>query len=106
MNIEPALKALAAALHGEGPAVELSAGPDGSPVLGFPDTTGIEDAAVVVRTSGSTGAPKATVLTVEALAADRVLVIGDGHIQEEIRLGRRADHSAAQLITRLAKVGL
>ena len=72
MNIEPALKALAAALHGEGPAVELSAGPDGSPVLGFPDTAGIEDAAVVVRTSGSTGTPKATVLTVDALAASSV----------------------------------
>src|SRR6478672_8828280 len=72
MNIEPALKALAAALHGEGPAVELSAGPDGSPVLGFPDTAGVEDAAVVVRTSGSTGTPKATVLTVDALAASSV----------------------------------
>ncbi len=72
VNIEPALKALAAALHGEGPAVELSAGPDGSPVLGFPDTAGIEDAAVVVRTSGSTGTPKATVLTVDALAASSV----------------------------------
>lgn len=72
MNIEPALKALAAAFHGEGPAVELSAGPDGSPVLGFPDTAGIEDAAVVVRTSGSTGTPKATVLTVDALAASSV----------------------------------
>jgi putative ABC transport system ATP-binding protein len=41
-----------------------------------------------------------------AAYADRVLVIGDGHIQEEIVLGRRADHSAAQLITRLAQVGL
>ena len=70
MNIEPALKALAAALHGEGPAVELSAGPDGAPVLVTPSQTpGIEDAAVVVRTSGSTGTPKATVLTVDALAA-------------------------------------
>ena len=41
-----------------------------------------------------------------AAYADRVLVIGDGHIQDEIVLGRRADHSAAQLIARLAKVGL
>ncbi|WP_160668932.1 AMP-binding protein [Pseudarthrobacter sp. ATCC 49987] len=69
MNIEPALTALAAVLRGEGPAVELSAGPDGSPVLAFPETPGIEDAAVVVRTSGSTGTPKATVLTLDALAA-------------------------------------
>jgi o-succinylbenzoate---CoA ligase len=69
VDIEPALAALAAALHGEGPAVELSAGPDGSPVVGLVETPGFEDAAVVVRTSGSTGTPKATVLTVDALAA-------------------------------------
>ncbi len=69
VNLEPALAALAAALRGEGPAVELSAGPDGSPVVGLVDTPGFEDAAVVVRTSGSTGTPKATVLTVDALAA-------------------------------------
>jgi putative ABC transport system ATP-binding protein len=41
-----------------------------------------------------------------AAYADRVLVIGDGQIQEEITLGRRADHSAAPLIARLAQVGL
>ena len=41
-----------------------------------------------------------------AAYADRVLVIGDGRIQEEIELGRRADHSAAVLIERLAQVGL
>jgi putative ABC transport system ATP-binding protein len=41
-----------------------------------------------------------------AAYADRVLVIGDGRIQEEIELGRRPDHSAASLIARLAKVGL
>jgi O-succinylbenzoic acid--CoA ligase len=69
VNIEPALAALAAALHGEGPAVELSAGPDGQPVVTAVDTPGVEDAAVVVRTSGSTGTPKATVLTLDALAA-------------------------------------
>ena len=41
-----------------------------------------------------------------AAYADRVLVIGDGRIEEEIDLGRRTDHSAAPLIARLAKVGL
>lgn len=68
-NIEPALKALAAALHGEGPAVELSVGPDGALVVGHRETPGCDDAVAVVRTSGSTGTPKATVLTVESLAA-------------------------------------
>jgi o-succinylbenzoate---CoA ligase len=69
MNIDPALKALAAALHGEGPAVELSAEPDGTPIVKTVQTPGFDDAVVVVRTSGSTGTPKTTVLTVEALAA-------------------------------------
>jgi putative ABC transport system ATP-binding protein len=41
-----------------------------------------------------------------AAYADRVLVIGDGRIEDAIDLGRRADHSAAPLIARLAKVGL
>jgi putative ABC transport system ATP-binding protein len=41
-----------------------------------------------------------------AAYADRVLVIGDGRIREEITLGRRADHSAAPLISRLAQLGL
>ncbi|PTT66923.1 AMP-binding protein, partial [Arthrobacter sp. HMWF013] len=69
LNIDPALTALAAALHGEGPAVELSIGPDGQLVVGHTETPGCDDAVAVVRTSGSTGAPKATILTVEALAA-------------------------------------
>jgi O-succinylbenzoic acid--CoA ligase len=69
VDIDPALKALAAALHGEGPAVELSVGPDGDLVVGHVETPGCDDAVVVVRTSGSTGTPKATILTVEALAA-------------------------------------
>ncbi|VXB99974.1 O-succinylbenzoic acid--CoA ligase [Arthrobacter sp. 9AX] len=68
-NIEPALKALAAALHGEGPAVELSVDGDGQLVVGHVETPGCDDAVAVVRTSGSTGTPKATILTVESLAA-------------------------------------
>ena len=41
-----------------------------------------------------------------AAYADRVLVIGDGRIQDEIVLGRRDDHAAAPLIARLAQLGL
>ena len=41
-----------------------------------------------------------------AAYADRVLVIGDGRITDEIALGRRVDHSAAPLISRLAQIGL
>jgi O-succinylbenzoic acid--CoA ligase len=68
-NIDPALKALAAALHGEGPAVELSLDGDGRLMVGHVETPGCDDAVAVVRTSGSTGIPKATILTVESLAA-------------------------------------
>ncbi|MFF1830570.1 AMP-binding protein [Paenarthrobacter sp. NPDC058040] len=71
MDIDPILKALAAALQGEGPAVEIVVDANGAPGA-LPVETGIEDAAVVVRTSGSTGTPKATVLTVDALAASSV----------------------------------
>ncbi len=41
-----------------------------------------------------------------AAYADRVMVIGDGVIQDEIMLGRRDDHTAAPLIDRLAPLGL
>ncbi len=41
-----------------------------------------------------------------AAYADRVLVIGDGRISDEIVLGRRVDHAAAPLIARLAQIGL
>jgi putative ABC transport system ATP-binding protein len=41
-----------------------------------------------------------------AAYADRVLVIGDGTIRDEIVLGRRADHAAGPLISRLAQLGL
>jgi len=41
-----------------------------------------------------------------AAYADRVLVIGDGRIRDEIHLGRREDHAAGPLIARLARLGL
>jgi putative ABC transport system ATP-binding protein len=41
-----------------------------------------------------------------AAYADRVLVIGDGRIQDQIVLGRRESHDAAPLIQRLAQIGL
>jgi len=41
-----------------------------------------------------------------AAYADRILVIGEGRISDEIVLGRRLDHSAAPLISRLAQIGL
>jgi putative ABC transport system ATP-binding protein len=41
-----------------------------------------------------------------AAYADRVLVISDGRIREEIALGRRAEHDTGPLVTRLAELGL
>ena len=41
-----------------------------------------------------------------AADADRVLVVQDGAILDEIALGRRRDHEARPLITRLAALGL
>ena len=41
-----------------------------------------------------------------AMGADRVLVISDGRIREEIVLGRRTDHDTAPLVSRLAELGL
>jgi putative ABC transport system ATP-binding protein len=41
-----------------------------------------------------------------AAYADRVLVVRDGTIRDEIPLGRRQDHEARPLITRLAALGL
>jgi putative ABC transport system ATP-binding protein len=41
-----------------------------------------------------------------AAYADRVLVISDGRIRDEIVLGRRADHDTAPLVGRLAELGL
>ncbi|WP_285728262.1 AMP-binding protein [Psychromicrobium xiongbiense] len=62
LTLDGQLKALAAALAGEGPAVFF--GPDGAHLIEAP-----EGVAVVVGTSGSTGAAKATMLSVDALAA-------------------------------------
>ncbi|MFD1212210.1 AMP-binding protein [Arthrobacter sp. GCM10027362] len=66
MDIDAACTALAAALAGKGPAVEIA--PNGIPApvrspLLAPGT------AALVRTSGSTGTPKATMLGRQALAA-------------------------------------
>jgi putative ABC transport system ATP-binding protein len=41
-----------------------------------------------------------------AAHADRVLVVGDGKIRDEIELGRRAKRDAGPLIARLAQLGL
>ncbi len=41
-----------------------------------------------------------------AAYADRVLVVRDGEVREEIQLGRRRDHDAKPLIRRLAELGL
>jgi putative ABC transport system ATP-binding protein len=41
-----------------------------------------------------------------AAFADRVCVLRDGRILDEIRLGRRPDHGATELIARLAQLGL
>jgi putative ABC transport system ATP-binding protein len=41
-----------------------------------------------------------------AAYADRVLVVRDGTIRDEIELGRRRDHEARPLIVRLAALGL
>jgi len=41
-----------------------------------------------------------------AAYADRVLVVRDGSIRDEIALGRRRDHEARPLIVRLAALGL
>ncbi len=41
-----------------------------------------------------------------AAYADRVFFVQDGRLRDEIGLGRRADHSAAPLIARLAQLGL
>ncbi|MGH2483650.1 MAG: ATP-binding cassette domain-containing protein, partial [Candidatus Limnocylindria bacterium] len=41
-----------------------------------------------------------------AAYADRVLVVRDGQILDQIDLGRRPDHDPGELLTRLARLGL
>jgi putative ABC transport system ATP-binding protein len=41
-----------------------------------------------------------------AAYADRVYVMHDGSLRDEIRLGRRQDHGAGHLIARLSDLGL
>jgi putative ABC transport system ATP-binding protein len=71
-------------------------------------TTGLEILQALWRTCVDRG-QTIVLVTHDAKAAafaDRVLVIGDGRIREEIVLGRREDHAAAPLIARLALLGL
>ena len=71
-------------------------------------TTGSELLDALWRSSDAFG--QTTVLVTHdskaAAYADRVLVIADGRITDEITLGRRSDHAAAPLIARLAQQGL
>ena len=73
MNPDSVLKALAAALNEEGPAVEILPGTTNNDNrLDFVDTEeleGLAEIAAVVRTSGSTGTPKRTALSIGALAS-------------------------------------
>jgi putative ABC transport system ATP-binding protein len=71
-------------------------------------TTGIDILDALWRTCVDRG-QTIVLVTHDAKAAayaDRVLVIGDGRIRDEIPLGRRADHAAGPLIARLARLGL
>jgi putative ABC transport system ATP-binding protein len=59
--------------------------------------------------SCSEGGQTVVLVTHDAKAAayaDRVYVLRDGSLLDEIRLGRREDHGAAPLIARLADLGL
>jgi putative ABC transport system ATP-binding protein len=86
------------------PAIVLADEPTGN--LDF--TTGGEILEALWRSCAELG-QTIVLVTHDAKAAayaDRVEVIQDGLIREEIVLGRRADHSAAPLIARLAQLGL
>jgi putative ABC transport system ATP-binding protein len=95
--------ALARALATE-PALLLADEPTGN--LDY--TTGSEILDLLWRSSDRLG-QTIVLVTHEARAAayaDRVLIVRDGAIIDEIALGRRADHQAGPLISRLAHLGL
>ncbi|MGH2511845.1 MAG: ABC transporter ATP-binding protein [Candidatus Limnocylindrales bacterium] len=95
--------AIARALVGR-PAIVLADEPTGN--LDF--TTGGEILEALWRSCNERG-QTIVLVTHDAKAAayaDRVEVIRDGLIRDEIVLGRRADHSAGPLIARLAQLGL
>ena len=86
------------------PAIVLADEPTGN--LDF--TTGGEILEALWRSCADRG-QTIVLVTHDAKAAayaDRVEVIQDGLIRDEIVLGRRADHTAAPLIARLAQLGL
>jgi putative ABC transport system ATP-binding protein len=86
------------------PAIVLADEPTGN--LDF--TTGGEILEALWRSCAQRG-QTIVLVTHDAKAAayaDRVEVIQDGLIRDEIVLGRRADHTAAALIARLAQLGL
>ncbi len=95
--------ALARALAA-GPAILLADEPTGN--LDY--TTGIEILDLLWNSADVLG-QTIVLVTHDARAAayaDRVLVVRDGQVRDEIELGRRADHEAAPLIRRLAALGL
>jgi putative ABC transport system ATP-binding protein len=95
--------ALARALA-TGPAILLADEPTGN--LDY--TTGSEILDLLWRSSETLG-QTIILVTHDARAAayaDRVLVVRDGELRDEIRLGRRASHDATPLIERLARLGL
>jgi putative ABC transport system ATP-binding protein len=86
------------------PALLLADEPTGN--LDF--TTGIDILEALFRSCVDRG-QTIVLVTHDAKAAayaDRVFFVQDGRLREEIRLGRRADHSATPLIARLAQLGL
>jgi putative ABC transport system ATP-binding protein len=86
------------------PAIVLADEPTGN--LDF--TTGGEILEALWRSCNERG-QTIVLVTHDAKAAayaDRVEVIQDGQIRDEIVLGRRADHAAGPLIARLAQLGL